>query len=380
MSHHNTAFHQLLQPLPRHEFEALAQQHHRGQKLRSATRWDQFIGMSMSQISGRQSLRDIESSLFSQRHKLYHLGAKPIARSTLARLNEKQPAELYESVFYKLLNRFSLGCNTHKFRFKNPLYSLDASVIDLSLKLFPWAKCHQSKAAMKLHVGLNNGSLIPEFVALSHGLENDLIQGRQFSFPKGSIVAFDKGYVDYGWYGTLTEQGVSFVSRLRPNAVYEVKKVRESFGVDSDEEIELSSAHAQKQGAPKLRLVGYTCPETGREYKFITNNFKLAARTIAVIYKDRWQVELFFKAIKQNLKIKAFLGSSKNAVMTQIWIAMISYLLLAYARHCAKKGWTVQRIMRVLQVSLFERKSLTELLNPLPPDKQKRDPQMRIPL
>lgn len=380
MSHHNTAFHQLLQPLSRHEFEAQAKLHHRGQKLRSASRWDQFIGMSMSQLSGRQSLRDIESSLRSQQHKLYHLGAKPIARTTLARLNEQQPAELYEALFYKLLQRCSLRENTHKFRFKNPLYSLDASVIDLSLKLFPWAKCHQTKAAMKLHVGLNNSSLIPEFVAVGDGVENDMVKGRQFRFPRGSIVAFDKGYIDYAWFGSLTEQGVSFVTRLRPNAVYKVTQRHESVGVDYDQSIELTSAHAQKQGAPKLRLIGYTCPETQREYRFITNNFKLSARTIAGIYKDRWQVELFFKAIKQNLKIKAFLGSSRNAVLTQIWIAMISYLLLAYARHSAKKGWTVQRIMRVLQVSLFERKPLQELLNPPPPDRQKSDPQMRIAL
>lgn len=380
MSHNNTAFHQLLQPLSRHEFEELANEHHHGQKLRSASRWDQFIGMSMSQLSGRQSLRDIESSLRSQQDKLYHLGAKPIARSTLARLNEQQPAELYEALFYKLLKRCSLRSNAHKFRFKNPLYSLDASVIDLSLKLFPWAKCHQSKAAMKLHVGLNNASLIPEFVAISDGLENDLIKGRKFSFPKGSIVAFDKGYIDYNWYGSLSRQGVSFVTRLRPNAVYKVVKTHQSVGVDYDQNIVFTSSHAQKQNAPKLRLVGFTCPETQREYRFITNNFKLAASTIAAIYKDRWQVELFFKAIKQNLKIKAFLGSSRNAVMTQIWIAMISYLLLAYARHCAKKGWTVQRILRILQMSLFERKPLRELLNPTLEDKRKWDPQMRIPL
>lgn len=380
MSHHNTAFHQLLQPLPRHEFESMAKQHHQGQKLRSASRWDQFIGLTMSQLSGRQSLRDIESSLLSQQSKLYHLGAKPIARTTLARINEKQPAELYETVFYKLLQRCSLRENNHKFRFKNPLYSLDASVIDLSLKLFPWAKCHQTKAAMKLHLGLNNSSLIPEFVALGDGKENDMVKGRQFHFPKGSIVAFDKGYIDYAWFGSLTKQGVSFVTRLRPNAVYKVTQSHNSIGVDYDQSIELTSAHAQKQGAPKLRLVGYTCPETLRKYRFITNNFKLSARTIAAIYKDRWQVELFFKAIKQNLKIKAFLGGSKNAVMTQIWIAMISYLLLAYARHSARKGWTVQRIMRVLQLSLFERKPLQELLNPPPLDKQKRDPQIRIPL
>ncbi len=383
MSHHNTAFHQLLQPLSRHDFETLAKQHHHGQKLRAASRWDQFIGLSMSQICGRQSLRDIESNLQNQRQKFYHLGAKPVARSTLARLNEKQPSELYEAVFYQLLKRCNLRTNGHKFRFKNPLYSLDASTIYLSLKIFPWAKIHQSKASVKLHTGLNNASLIPEFVAVGDGKEADLIKGRQMSFPRGSIVAVDKGYVDYRWYGDLTKQGVSFVSRLRPKAVYEVAKdnpVRSGSDVMYDQVIELTSQHAQKQGVPLLRLVGYTCPDTHKQFRFITNNFKLAATTIAAIYKERWQVELFFKAIKQNLKIKTFLGTTKNAVMTQVWIAMICYLLLAFARHCARKGWTVQRIMRVLQLSLFDRKSLSELLNPVPPDKKKRDPQMRIPL
>ena len=383
MSHHNTAFHQLLQPISRHEFEALAKQHHKGQKLRAASRWDQFIGLSMSQLSGRQSLRDIESNLQNQRQKLYHLGAKPVARSTLARLNEQQPAALYEALFYQLLKRCHLRSRAHKFRFKNLLYSLDASTIDLSLKIFPWAKIHQSKAGVKLHTGLNNASLIPEFIDLGKGKEADLIKGRQFNFPRGSIVAFDKGYVDYRWYGDLTKQGVSFVSRLRPKAVYQVTKaysVRPDSGVAYDHAIQLTSQHAQKQGAPRLRLIGYTCPDTHKQFRFITNNFKLAATTIAAIYKDRWQVELFFKAIKQNLKIKAFLGTSKNAVMTQIWIAMICYLLLAFARHSARKGWSPQRILRVLQLSLFERKPLAELLNPVPPDKKKRDPQMRIPL
>ena len=180
MSHHNTAFHQLLKPLSRHEFERLAKQHHSGQKLRSATCWDQFIGMSMSQLSGRQSSPDIQSNLESQQDKLYHLGAKPIARSTLARINETQPAELYQSVFYRLLNRCKKQPSNHKFRFKNSLYSLDASAIDLFLKLFPWAAHRADIANVKLSVGLNHGNMLPEFVSLS------------------------------------------FVTRLRPKAVYEI--------------------------------------------------------------------------------------------------------------------------------------------------------------
>lgn len=381
MAHNNTAFQQLLQPLSRHGFERLAKQHHTGQKLRSVSRWDQFIGMAMSQLSGRQSLRDIESNLAAQQEKLYHLGAKPIARSSLARLNEKQPATLYESVFYQLLSQCKKQPSKHKFRFKNPLYSLDASAVNLSLKLFPWAAHQPDAANVKLSVGLNHGNWIPEFVALSDGNENDRIQGRKFAFPKGSIVAFDKGYNDYGWFKSLTDQKVNFVTRLRTTSVYEVLESRPmiaSKGIINDQIIQFNSAHAVKRGVPKLRLVEYYDKEGDKTYLFLTNNFKLCASTIAAIYKDRWQVELFFKAIKQNLKIKAFVGQSRNAVMTQIWIAMISYLLIAYARHCAKTGWTVQRILRVIQINLFERKNLRQILKPDPPRHRKFEPQMML--
>lgn len=383
LSHNNTAFHQLLKPLSRHEFEGLAQQHHSGQKLRAATRWDQFIGMSMSQLAGRQSLRDIESNLESQQNKLYHLGAKPIARSTLARLNEKQPAELYQNLFYKLLGRCKQQPSEHKFRFKNPLYSLDASAINLSMELFPWAAHRDDVANVKLSVALNHGNMIPEFVALSDGNENDMIEGRKFDFPKGSIVAFDKGYIDYQWFEDLTNKGVSFVTRLRTGTVFNTIEEREcdpDKGVISDQIIELTSAHAIKRNAPRLRLVKFLDFNSGRLYSFLTNNFKLASTTIAAIYKDRWQVELFFKAIKQNLKIKAFVGLSKNAVLTQIWIAMITFLLVSFARHSAKEGWTVQRILRVLQGNLFEQKTLKELLQPDRSRHKKREPQMRFSL
>ncbi len=383
MSHSNTAFHQLLKPLSRHEFETEARKHHVGQKLRSASRWDQFIGLAMSQLSGRQSLRDIESNLGAQQHKLYHLGAKPIPRSTLARLNEKQPAELYEAVFHRLLARCTNMPGKHKFRFKNPLYSLDASAIDLSLKAFPWATYRDDTATVKLSVGLNHGTHVPEFVAVSAGQENDMVSGRQFQFPAGSIVAFDKGYMDYEWFKSLTERGVFFVTRMRTNAVYTVKERRETVlgsGVSSDQLIQLNSAHALKRGAPLLRRIGYRDLETGKFYEFLTNQFTLSAATVAAIYKDRWQVELFFKAIKQNLKIKAFVGTSRNAVLTQLWIAMITYLLLAFARHSAKVGWTVQRIMRVIQLNLFERRGLREILDPGPPGHKKGEPQMRFAL
>lgn len=383
MSHHNTAFHQLLRPVSRHDFEKLAKRHHSGQKLRSVTRWDQFLAMGMSQLAGRQSLRDIEASQRSQRHKIYHLGGQPIAKSSLSRLNEQQPAELFEALFHQLLGKFRHSPSGHGLRFNNPLYSLDASLIDLSLATFPWADYNREKAAMKLHVGLNHSGMLPEFVNITEGKAADLHGANRFDFPRGSIVACDKGYVDYNWYKQLTDKGIFFVTRLRPNSIYRIEE-RRTFtpgsGVTSDQIIQLNSKHALKQGAPRLRRIGYRDPETGKHYVFLTNHFKLAARTIAEIYKQRWQVELFFKAIKQNLKIKAFVGNSKNAVLTQIWIALCIYLLLAYLKHAARLNWSVQRLMRVLQVGLFERRPLLELVNPSPPPDKKGEPQMRFAL
>ena len=382
MSHQNTVFHQLLKPILRQDFERLAKLHHSGQKLRSATRWDQFVAILMSQLSCRQSLRDIQSNLESQQEKLYHLGAKRIARSTLARLNEEQPASLYQQLFTQLLQHCENSKTAHKFRFKNPLYSLDASHIDLSLSLCEWAKVHESKASIKLSVGLNHSNTIPEFVALGDGIENDMVQGRAFKFPAGSIIVFDKGYVDYQWFAQLTLQNVSFVTRLRPKTVYQVKSSRSVLatkGIIADECIELSSAHAKKRGVPKLlRRIEFYDTDKKRTFEFLSNNFHLAASTIAAIYKDRWKIELFFKAIKQNLKLKSFLGRSRNAIQTQIWIALIAYLLVNFAKHMAQEGWSVQRLLRIIQVNLFERKLLRSLFVPDKKWRKQEEPQLRF--
>ena len=382
MSHHNTVFHQLLKPILRQDFERLANQHHHGQKLRSATRWDQFIAMLMSQLSCRQSLRDIQSNLESQQEKLYHLGAKKIARSTLARINEEQPASLYQQLFSNLLKHCENSKIAHKFRFKNPLYSLDASHIDVSLSLCAWAKVHESKASIKLTVGLNHSNTIPEFVALGNGIENDMVQGRSLKFPSGSIVVFDKGYVDYQWFAEMTDEKVSFVTRLRPKTVYQVKsknKILTCKGILADESIELCSDYAKKRGAPKLlRRIEFYDKAKKRTFEFLTNNFHLAASTIAAIYKDRWKVELFFKAIKQNLKLKAFIGRSRNAILTQIWIALIAYLLVSFAKHLAQEGWTVQRMLIIIQVNLFERKYLKSLFSPDKRSIKQEEPQLRL--
>ncbi len=373
MAHHNTVFAQLLKFVSRHEFEALAKRYHVGRKLRKTSRWFQFVSLCFGQLAGRHSLRDIESNMNAHKNRLYHLGAKPIAKSSLARLNENQPTELYEELFAKLYAKCQNLAPNHRFRFRNKFYSLDASLIDLSLKIFPWAHYALGKSAMKLHLSLDHNGCIPHFAAITEGKVSDIEIGRTLQYSKGSIVVFDKGYTDYKWFKAQNDKGVFFVTRVRKNAIWRIEErhaIDKSKGLTSDQTITLTGIKPQKLGLPKLRRIGYRDAETGKHYEFLTNNFSLSAQTIAEIYKERWQVELFFKWIKQNLKIKAFIGNSKNAILTQIWIALCTYLLLAYLKFSAKLGWSLQSMVRLLQLNLFLRRDLMSLLrgDPIEPN------------
>jgi hypothetical protein len=365
MAHCNTILSQILKLVPRHEFESLATQHHSGRAFRTASRWSQFVTMTMAQLCGRNSLRDIVDNISAQAHRLYHLGSAKLSRSNLSRINEEKPAALYEALFGKLLRRCQGATPGHDFRFSNPLYSLDASTIDLCLSVFPWADFRTTKGAIKLHVGLNHAGYLPEFVTITEGKDHDITVGRTLEFPKGSIVAVDKGYNDYSWYKQLTDKGIYFVTRLKSNAktrVVERRSVLKSKGLSCDQTIEFTGAQASKKCPIRLRRIGYRDALTGKRYVFLTNNFKLSAKTIADIYKARWQVELFFKWIKQNLKIKSFLGTSKNAVMTQIWIAMCVYLILAFIKFQTGLKKSLQQILRLLQLNLFEKRDMMALL------------------
>jgi len=226
---------------------------------------------------------------------------------------------------------------------------------DLCLSVFPWAEFRTTKGAIKLHVGLNHSGHIPEFVTVTDGKVGDVTMGRTIDFPKGSIVAIDRGYNDYAWYKQLTEKEIFFVTRLKSNAktrILQRHSVLKSKGLTSDHTVEFTGALTAKKCPVQLRRIGYRDPETGKHYIFLTNNFKLSAKTIADIYKARWDVELFFKWIKQNLKVKSFIGTSKNAVMTQIWIAMCVYLLLAFIKFQSKLKKSMQQILRLLQPSI----------------------------
>ena len=369
LAHHNTVFAQILKLVPRHEFESLARKHHRGRALRKMTRWSQLVSLGLAQLAGRVSLRDVVSNLKAQTRKLYHLGAGEVNRSSLARVNEQQPHSLYEALFAKLLSRCQVVSPKHRFRFKNKLYSLDASTIDLCLSVFPWADFRTTKGAVKLHVGLDHDGYLPSFVAVTEGRTHEVNIARNLTLPKGSIVVFDRGYTDYAWYNHLNDRGIYFVTRQRKNAGYRVSarhSVAKGSPVTCDQTIHLIGTKAERCPGP-LRRIGYRDSDTGKHYVFLTNNFHLSAKTIAAIYKERWQIELFFKWIKQNLKIKSFLGTSRNAVLTQIWVAMCMYLLIAYLRFVSQLDLGMQAILRLLQLNLFERRDLKALLRGDPP-------------
>jgi len=324
----------------------------------------------MAQLSGRISLRDIVGSVSAQAHRLYHLGSAKLTRSNLARMNENKPYSLYEALFGKLLHHCQRLAPGHQFRFKNKLYSLDASTIDLCLSVFPWADFRSTKGAIKLHVGLNHSGYLPEFAVITEGKTSDIEVGRMLAFPAGSIVAMDRGYMDYEWFNQLTSKSVYFVTRLKSNACYKVTEhhpIQKNKGLISDQTITLTGNNALKKCPIPLRRIVYRDQETGKQYIFLTNHFKLAARTIADVYKARWQVELFFKWIKQNLKIKSFVGTSKNAVMTQIWIALCVYLLIAFIKFQSEIQISMQQILRLLQLNLFEKRDLMALFRGDPP-------------
>ena len=368
MAYYNTILNQVAAIIPRHEFEYQAKIHHAGQKFRKFNRWTQFMALMIGQLTARKSLRDIVGNLKAQGHKLYHLGMRPTSRSTLARVNNEQPASLYEKMFFMVLAQCQRFAPKNKFKINEKVYLLDTTTIDLCLSVFPWAKFRKTKGAVKLHMGIDANGYLPTFMTMTDGKTHESQWAKNLKLPKGSYVVFDRGFTDYSWYQSLMESGVFFVARLKKNSIVKHLKKRsgrKSPGVTVDRQIQLGDI------SEKLRLVSYTDKGTGQEYHFITNAFHLDAKTVAALYKERWQIELFFKWIKQHLKIKTFLGTSRNAVLTQVWVALIVYLLIAFLKFSAKLGISMLKILSLLQLSLFERRNLLALLtskHEQPPD------------
>ena len=366
MSYCSTILSQITALFPRHDFEHLAKIHHVGQKFRSFNRWSQFLAMTIAQLSGRKSIRDLVSNINAQGRKIYHLGMRQTTRATLARTNEQQPYQLYKRLFYQLFAKCKAFSPKHRFKFDGKIYLLDATTIDLCLAIFPWAKFRKAKGAIKLHFGLDADGYLPAFMNLTDGKVHEMEWAKALTLSPGSCIVFDRGYNDYSWFQSLSQRNITFVTRLKRNAVVEYlgkRRGRKPVNIEADQRIRLKGMKTD------LRLVTYHDAETGKVYHFLTNSFDLQATLIANLYKERWQIELFFKWIKQNLKVKTFLGTSKNAVLTQLWIALCVYLLLSFLKFKARLGISLTTILRLLQLNLFERRSLADLLKP-PENKQ----------
>jgi hypothetical protein len=360
-------FSQLLQLFPRIDFQQAVRETRAERHARGFTCWGQFVAMLFCQLGQAHSLREITGGLRSCEGKLKHLGITAPHRSTLAYANEHRPWQLYEQLFLQLLQR----CRTQvgskrKFRFKNKLVSLDSTTIDLCLSMFNWAHFRRTKGAIKLHLLLDHDGYLPSFAVITEGKVADVKVVSRFRFAPGTIVVDDRGYTDYELFGRWTSQGVYFVTRMKDNALYEVvgeKPVPQNRHVLKDEMIELRGLKAIEKCPYPLRRIEVDRPETGEVLVFLTNNLELGATTIAAIYKDRWQIENFFKALKQYLKIKTFVGTSANAVKIQIWTALITMLIVRFLQLRSQYMWSLSNLVALLRMNLFTHRDLWAWLN-----------------
>lgn len=366
MAHQNTIFNQLFNFIPRHVFSRVVGQLKADRYTKSFTAWQQFLVLLYAQVSGKDSLRAIESGLLAHHSRLYHLGLPAVARSTLADALQRRPCAIFETLFYALLCRAQTVAPRHQFRFKNPLFTFDSTTIDLCLSIFDWARFRKQKGAIKLHCQLDHRGHLPTFLVMTHGLGHDLTVARHHFQPvSDSIYCFDRAYLGLPWLHQLHRDGAFFVTRALKHQSYRVvgqQAPSVSRGILADQIIELEGSVSRRKYPDPLRLVTFRDPDSHRLYRFLTNHFHLAATTIAEIYRQRWQIEIFFKWIKQNLKIKTFLGTSRNAVMAQIWVAMIYYLLLSYIKFLSRIPFSITELTRRIQDTLMHRLDLLEVL------------------
>lgn len=366
MANYSTILNQLLQFIPRYYFERIVNSFNADRYVKSLKCWCQLTALLYAQASGKDTLREIVQGLEINDTKLYHLGLPQVKRSTLADANKNRDYKIYEAVFYKISERCRDLTPRHKFRFKNPLYSLDASVIDLCLNSFPWAKFRHSKGAVKLHCLFNHSGHVPDFAVITEGNIPDVsIAKTHLSVIPDSIYCLDRAYTDLELWTNIDLQKGYFVTKLKCNIRHTVTGQHTDStrkGILSDERIKLKN----KKYGKELRSVRYYDEETGEITTFVTNNFQLAPHTIVLIYEARWQIEIFFRWIKQNLKIKTFLGTSKNAVLTQIWIAMIYYLILSYIKYQTKFKSSLLYLHRIIKEALLAQLTLIDLLRVTP--------------
>jgi transposase len=366
-------FAQLMDFLPRHEFNTCVRRHGGDRRLRGFTCRDQFLCLAFAQLTFRESLRDIETCLRALGAKLYHAGFRgQVSRSTLADANRAHDWRIYADFAQVLI------CRARELYAQDPLgvtlaqtvYALDSTTVDLCLSLFPWARFRRRKGAVKLHTLLDLRGNIPCFVHISHGKMHDVTVLDHLPIEPGAYYVMDRGYVDFRRLNRLTRGGAFFVTRAKRNLDYSWRARRvvdRSTGLRSDQTIVLAGPKSSRLHPGPLRRIGFYDAQTDRRFVFLTNNFTLPALTIAGLYQCRWQVELFFKWIKQNLRIKAFYGNTDNAVKTQIWIAISVYVLVAIVKRELKIERSLSEILQILSVTLFEKTPLFQAFSAIVP-------------
>ena len=364
MAYHNTIFRQMLQLISRLDFQNIVKIYKGDYRVRTLRCWDQFIFLLLGQCSRRDSLRETVFSINSMQSKLYHLGTRQVKKSTLSDANTNRPYQIYQDLFFQLLQKTQKIAPRHRLKLNRKLYFLDATTIDLCLKLFPWARFRKTKGAIRLHTLLQADGTLPVFMTITDGKTHEARVAPSVPLPKNSYLAIDRGYHDFRQYNYYINNNIRCVTRMKTNAKYKVVNTLNTTAptILKDEYIEFTGYATHQKCPHTLRKISYYDSSKDKIILFLTNDLKNDAQTIADIYKARWDIELFFKTIKQNLKIKRFFGTTSNAVFTQVWIAMIAYLLISFLKFKHKVQQSVQTLFRLIQLNIFERKDLRDLI------------------
>jgi hypothetical protein len=361
-------FGQLMEFAPWSVFKYCVKRYNGDYNNKGLTCWKQFLCMAFGQLTHRESLSDTALCLSLHKDKLYHLGiGRAFDKSTIARANENRNWRIFQDFALKLIEKARVLCeddNLLDLKLKGSIYALDATVIDLCLNVFWWAKFRSTKAALKLHTILDLKTAIPEYIFITDGSVHEVKTLDYFSLPAGSYLVMDKAYIDFARLSRIAGERTNFVVRAKDNMKYRViarRKTDKKKGIICDQTIVLTSPATSKKYPKRLRRIRYFDSETGNTIVFLTNNFKLAALTIAALYKNRWGIELFFKWIKQHLKIQTFWGQSENAVRTQVWIAISTYVLVVIAKKQLKLTQTLYEILQMISLSALDRTPIKKL-------------------
>ena len=386
MNFGKTIFSQIMEFLPSYEFRQCVKRYRGQYKIKSFSCWDQFLCMSFAQLTYRESLRDIQACLRGNQPKLYHMGFRGnISRNTLAHANQVRDWRIYADFAHLLIGQARILYAHEDFgvQLKQTVYAFDATTIDLCLSLFPWAQFRQRKGAIKLHTLMDLRGSIPTLIFVTHGKVHEVNLLDDLVIEPGAIYIFDRGYLDFARLYKIHRAGAFFIIRAKSNFRFRrlySQKVDKGKGVQADQIIELHGFYVRKDYPDRLRRVRYYDAEKKKRLIFLTNNFILPATTIAELFRCRWKIELFFKWIKQHLRIKAFYGTSQNAVKTQIWIAISVYVLVALIKKKLKVKASLYTMLQILSVSLFEKTPLFQLLSQIKADENEGDSSNQLKL